>query len=99
MGVYSLPDMPYAYGALEPAMSGEILKLHRSKHHPAYARGGNDALEQLAEARDKSDFAGPVGLEKTFTFNLSGHVPHSIFWPSGSSPRRTVGPWMTWSGS
>ncbi|WP_083802262.1 hypothetical protein [Micromonospora sp. ATCC 39149] len=99
MGVYSLPDMPYAYGALKPAMPGEILTLHRSKHHTAYAKGGNDALEQLAEVRDKGDFAGLVGLEKTFAFTLSGHVPYSIFWPSGSSPRGTVGPWTTWSGS
>ncbi len=72
--------MPYDYGALEPAMSGEILELHHSKHHAAYVKGSNDALEQLAEARDKGDFAALVELEKTFAFNLSGHVLHSIFW-------------------
>ncbi|HIV56857.1 MAG TPA: superoxide dismutase, partial [Candidatus Stackebrandtia faecavium] len=32
MGVYSLPDLPYDYGALQPAMTGEILELHHSKH-------------------------------------------------------------------
>ena len=80
VGLYSLPDMPYDYGALEPAITGEILELHHGKHHAAYVKGANDTLEQLAEARDKGDFAALVGLEKTLAFNLSGHVLHSIFW-------------------
>ena len=37
-------------------------------------------LERLADAREKEDFGGLVGLEKTLAFNLSGHVLHSIFW-------------------
>lgn len=80
MGVYTLPDLSYDYGALEPAMSGDILELHHSKHHAAYVKGANDTLDRLAEARDRNDFAGIVGLEKTMAFNLSGHVLHSIFW-------------------
>lgn len=77
---YALPDMPYDYAALEPAITGEILELHHSKHHAAYVKGANDTLERLAETRDKGDFGGLVGLEKTFAFNLSGHVLHTIFW-------------------
>ncbi|GAA3418684.1 superoxide dismutase [Streptosporangium vulgare] len=80
MGEYVLPDMPYDYAALEPAITGEILELHHSKHHAAYVKGANDTLERLAEARDRGEFGGLVGLEKTFAFNLSGHVLHSIFW-------------------
>lgn len=80
MAVYSLPDMPYDYGALEPAMSGEILELHHSKHHAAYVAGANTTLERIAEIRDREDFAPLVGLEKTLAFNLSGHVLHSLFW-------------------
>ncbi|GGM68178.1 superoxide dismutase [Fe-Zn] 1 [Thermopolyspora flexuosa] len=80
MGQYTLPDMPYDYAALEPAISGEILELHHAKHHAAYVKGANDTLEKLAEAREKGEFGGLVGLEKTFAFNLSGHVLHSIFW-------------------
>ncbi|MEU4097523.1 superoxide dismutase [Streptomyces sp. NPDC026673] len=82
MGTYSLPDMPYDYSALEPAITGEILELHHAKHHAAYVKGANDTLEQIAEARDKDAITptGLVGLEKTFAFNLSGHVLHSIFW-------------------
>jgi Fe-Mn family superoxide dismutase len=80
MADYTLPGLPYDYAALEPAITGEILELHHSKHHAAYVKGANDTLERLAEARDKEQFGGLVGLEKTFAFNLSGHVLHSIFW-------------------
>ncbi|MEV0351458.1 superoxide dismutase [Nonomuraea sp. NPDC050680] len=80
MGDYTLPDMPYDYAALEPAITGEILELHHAKHHAAYVKGANDTLEKLADARDKGEFGGLVGLEKTFAFNLSGHVLHTIFW-------------------
>jgi Fe-Mn family superoxide dismutase len=78
--MYTLPDLPYDFGALEPAMSGQILELHHDKHHAAYVKGANDTLEQLAEARAAGALGGLVGLEKTLAFNLSGHVLHSIFW-------------------
>ena len=78
--MYTLPDLPYDYGALEPAMSGEILELHHDKHHATYVKGANDTIEKIAEARDKGDLSGIVGLEKTLAFNVSGHVLHSIFW-------------------
>jgi Fe-Mn family superoxide dismutase len=80
MATYSLPDLPYDYAALEPAITGEILELHHSKHHAAYVKGANDTLEQLEEARAKEQYGSLVGLEKTLAFNLSGHVLHSIFW-------------------
>ena len=82
MGTYALPDMPYDYAALEPAITGQILELHHAKHHAAYVKGANDTLEQIAEAREKDQITPTslVGLEKTYAFNLSGHVLHSIFW-------------------
>ncbi|MBT3155562.1 superoxide dismutase [Streptomyces sp. CHD11] len=82
MGAYALPDMPYDYSALAPAITPEILELHHAKHHAAYVKGANDTLERIAEVRDKDQITptGLVGLEKTFAFNLSGHVLHSIFW-------------------
>jgi superoxide dismutase, Fe-Mn family len=77
---YTLPDLPYDYSALEPAISGEIMELHHSKHHATYVAGVNTALEQLAEAREK-DSLGAVNLyEKNLAFNLGGHVNHSVFW-------------------
>ena len=82
MGTYTLPDLPYDYAALEPAITGQILELHHAKHHAAYVKGANDTLEQIAEIRDKDQITPTslVGLEKTYAFNLSGHVLHSIFW-------------------
>ncbi|MGX7673301.1 superoxide dismutase [Plantactinospora sp. DSM 117369] len=76
----SVEQVALGGGALEPAMSGEILELHHSKHHAAYGKGSNDALDRLAEAREKGDYETLVWLEKTFVFNLSGHVLRSIFW-------------------
>lgn len=80
MAPYTLPDLPYDFGALAPAISGEIMELHHDKHHATYVKGTNDTLEQLAEARDKGALGGLVGLEKTLAFNLSGHILHSMFW-------------------
>ncbi|WP_448810115.1 superoxide dismutase [Agromyces bauzanensis] len=80
MADYTLPDLPYDYSALEPAISGTIMELHHSKHHQAYVTGANTALAQLAEARDSGDLANVNKLEKDLAFNLGGHVNHSIFW-------------------
>jgi len=80
MTTYTLPDLPYDYGALEPHYSAKMLQLHHDKHHAAYVKGLNDTMEQLADARDKGDFTSIVGLEKSHAFNLSGHVLHSLFW-------------------
>ena len=80
MPQYVLPDLRYDYGALEPHISGKIMELHHDKHHAGYVKGANDTIEQLAEARDKEQFGGLVGLQKTLAFHLSGHVLHSLFW-------------------
>ena len=80
MAQYTLPDLPYDYAALEPAIIGQILELHHDKHHATYVTGANTTLEKLADARDKGDFGAVVGLEKTLAFNVSGHVLHSIYW-------------------
>ena len=80
MPVYSLPDLEYDYSALEPAISGKIMELHHDKHHAAYVKGANTALEKLAEAREKENFDNLPALERALAFNLSGHVLHSLFW-------------------
>ena len=53
MAQYTLPDLPYDYGALEPHISGQIIELHHDKHHAAYVAGANTALEKLAETREQ----------------------------------------------
>jgi Fe-Mn family superoxide dismutase len=80
MAAYTLPDLPYDFGALEPHYSAEVLELHHDKHHAAYVTGANTALDKLATARQSDDWDTIVGLEKTLAFNVSGHVLHSLFW-------------------
>ena len=80
MATYSLPDLAYDYGALEPHISGRIMELHHDKHHRTYVEGANRALEQLAEARENGRWGHIASIERALAFNLSGHVLHSIFW-------------------
>ena len=80
MAVYSLPELPYDYAALEPHISGKIMELHHSKHHQAYVTGANNALDQLAAARESEDFANINRLEKDLAFHLGGHTNHTVFW-------------------
>jgi Fe-Mn family superoxide dismutase len=78
--IYTLPDLPYDPGALEPHISGRIMELHHDKHHATYVKGANTALEKLEELRGKGDFTTISMLEKNLAFNVSGHVLHSVFW-------------------
>ena len=92
MGNYTLPELDYDYAALEPNISATIMELHHSKHHKAYVDGANTALEKLAEARDKGDYANINKLQKDLAFHLGGHTNHSIFWKNltpGSEERPT----------
>ena len=78
---YVLPELPYAYDALEPHISAEIMKLHHSKHHQNYVNGANAALEKLEAARKDGSIAAVVtALSKDLAFNLGGHTNHSLFW-------------------
>jgi Fe-Mn family superoxide dismutase len=80
METYTLPDLDYDYGALAPHISGEIMELHHDKHHAAYVKGANTALEKLEAARSGHDFSTISMLEKNLAFHLSGHILHSVFW-------------------
>ena len=78
---YVLPELPYAYDALEPHISAEIMELHHSKHHQNYVNGANAALETLEAARKDGSIAAVVtALSKDLAFNLGGHTNHSLFW-------------------
>jgi Fe-Mn family superoxide dismutase len=80
MHPYSLPDLDYDFGALEPHISGTIMELHHGKHHAAYVKNANATLGRLDEARAMEDFTRLAALERALAFNLSGHILHSIFW-------------------
>ncbi|GAA1482294.1 superoxide dismutase [Gordonia sinesedis] len=85
MAVYTLPDLPYDYSALEPHISARIMELHHDKHHATYVKGANDTLEKLAAAREDGTIGDKVlGLSKTLAFHLGGHTNHSIFWQNMS---------------
>ncbi|HSO68837.1 MULTISPECIES: superoxide dismutase [unclassified Tessaracoccus] len=81
---YTLPDLDYDYSALAPHIAPEIMELHHSKHHAAYVKGINDALEQLAAAREKGDLGAVNKLSKDAAFHLGGHINHSVFWKNMS---------------
>ena len=82
--MYTLPELPYSPGALEPHYSGEIVALHHEKHHAAYVKGANDTLEAMAAAREAGDFSTINMLSRSYAFHVSGHVLHSIFWTNMS---------------
>ena len=80
MSDYTLPDLDWDYGALEPHISGAINELHHDKHHATYVKGANDAVAKLEEARSKDDHSSILLNEKNLAFNLAGHVNHVVWW-------------------
>ena len=80
MALYTLPELPYDYSALEPHISAKIMELHHSKHHAAYVAGANAAVENLAAAREAGDLSKVNQFSKDLAFNLGGHTNHSVFW-------------------
>jgi Fe-Mn family superoxide dismutase len=85
---YTLPTLPFAYDALEPHISAQIMELHHSKHHQAYVTNLNKALESHVAAVAANDITGQIALQQTIKFNGGGHINHSLFWknlaPAGS---------------
>jgi Fe-Mn family superoxide dismutase len=81
-GKYVLPELPYAYNALEPLYDEQTVRLHHDKHHAAYVNGLNAALEKLEAARKTNNFADVKALSKAVAFHGSGHILHTLFWHS-----------------
>ena len=84
---YTLPELPYAYDALEPHFDKETMEIHHSKHHQAYDNNANAALEGLAEFQDKCPGELISNLDKipadkrtVLRNNAGGHANHSLFW-------------------
>lgn len=82
-----LPDLPYDFNAIEPVVSAEIMQLHHDKHHAAYVKNYNAALEQYTDAEAKNDVAKMISLQSALKFNGGGHVNHSIFWTILTNPK------------
>ena len=84
---YTLPDLPYAYDALEPHIDALTMEIHHSKHHNAYVTNLNAALEGHDELASKSieDLISdldsvPEDIRTAVRNNGGGHVNHSSFW-------------------
>ena len=86
-----MPPLPYAYNALEPVISAEIMTLHHTKHHQAYVNGANAALERLEKQRKGENPENIRGILRDLSFNLSGHKLHSVFWPNMAPPGKGGG--------
>lgn len=85
-GKHLLPPLPYAYNALEPYISEEIMKLHHQKHHQSYVDGLNKAETNLEKARQTGDFSLVKHWSRELAFHGSGHYLHTIFW-NNMSPK------------
>jgi Fe-Mn family superoxide dismutase len=88
MTTHSLPDLPYAYDALEPFIDVQTMTIHHTKHHQTYVDKLNQALSNFPEfnglAADQlmmrlTDI--PESIRTAVRNHGGGHANHSFFWP------------------
>ncbi|KII83320.1 hypothetical protein PLICRDRAFT_180578 [Plicaturopsis crispa FD-325 SS-3] len=77
MSGHTLPELPYAYDALEPYISKQIMELHHKKHHQTYVNSLNAAEAAYAKASSPKE---RIALQAALKFNGGGHINHSLFW-------------------
>lgn len=84
---YTLPQLPYAYDALEPHIDARTMEIHYTKHHQAYIDKLNKALESHPELQKleldvllTSTDKLPADVAKEITNQGGGHYNHSLFW-------------------
>ncbi|HZJ87197.1 MAG TPA: superoxide dismutase [Erysipelothrix sp.] len=84
---YKLPELDYAYDALEPHIDAKTMEIHHTKHHQAYitnalaALEGHDDLKDLDPADLIKDLnAAPESIRTALRNNVGGHLNHSLFW-------------------
>ena len=80
MKKYILPNLDYEYSALEPVISEKIMRLHHLKHHASYVNNANAALEKLEQYSKNDTQIDLPAITRSLSFNLNGHILHSIFW-------------------
>lgn len=90
--LYSLPELDYSYDALKPHISEEQLKIHHQKHHQAYVDGANAILEKLDKARNENSELDMKSTLKALSFNIGGHILHSLFWKNLSPASKSGSP-------
>lgn len=84
---HELPELPYAYDALEPHIDAQTMEIHHGKHHAAYVANVNAALEghpelqELAICQLASNLSDvPEAIRGAVRNNGGGHLNHSMFW-------------------
>jgi Fe-Mn family superoxide dismutase len=85
--MFTLPDLPYDYKALEPYIDETTMRIHHDKHHAAYVKNLSDALsgqeDLLAMPVEKliADLTRvPEAIRTKVRNNGGGHANHSLFW-------------------
>jgi superoxide dismutase, Fe-Mn family len=103
---FSVPDLPYAYDALEPHIDEATMRVHHDKHHQAYVDKANAALEGTEWAdREVEDVLSnlsslPGDKQGAVRNNAGGHHNHSLFWQmlspdGGGEPQGELGSAIT----
>ncbi len=88
MGKYTLPELPYAYDALEPHIDAKTMEIHHTKHHQAYTDKLNAALEKCSSDIQNKDILEILGnlnqvpdeQRGAINFNGGGYDNHKLFW-------------------
>jgi Fe-Mn family superoxide dismutase len=84
---FTLPSLPYAFGALEPHIDTQTMQIHHGKHHQTYVNNLNAAIEKAPELANKTIEelmrgidAAPESVRSAVRNNGGGHWNHSMFW-------------------
>ena len=101
---FSLPDLPYAYEALEPHLDAATMRIHHREHHATYVKKLNDALAKESELHrlTLAQLLGDTsrlheGIRTAVRNNGGGHLNHDLFWKTmapdsaSASPRSARG--------
>jgi len=105
---FTLPDLPYAFDALEPHIDAQTMQIHHDKHHATYVTNLNAALEKHPEFQAGDDIDAllrriddvPQDIRNAVRNNGGGHANHSLFWQvmgpnGGGQPTGALGDAIT----
>lgn len=95
--MFSLPPLPYEYGALEPHIDAKTMKIHHTKHHQAYIDKLNGAIKGTeAESLTLEEILAKISeYDAVVRNNAGGTYNHKIFWEimspnGGGNPKGTL---------
>src|SRR6201991_1952610 len=106
---FTLPNLPYAFEALEPHIDSQTMQIHHGKHHQTYVNNLNAAIEKAPELANKSldDLMReintvPESVRTAVRNNGGGHWNHSLFWQlmgpgKGGEPSGKLADAITWA--